>query len=135
MGNRILCVRKPRGQNQSSADIIPETYPIHGLSNAAEIIDLLNAPPPAGEPLCRYSYYSGKSNVAMYITATLDSVACIQVLGDVTRSQADEINSKLGLCERLLPEQFQDVAEAVLGESVNPEHPKGSYLARWHLLI
>jgi hypothetical protein len=26
---------------------------------------------------------------------------------------------------------FQDIVEDVLGESVNPEHPKGSYIAKW----
>jgi hypothetical protein len=23
----------------------------------------------------------------------------------------------------------------VLGESINPEHPKGSYIAKWHRLV
>ena len=30
---------------------------------------------------------------------------------------------------------FQDVVEGVLGESINPEHPKGSYIAKWRRLV
>jgi hypothetical protein len=26
---------------------------------------------------------------------------------------------------------FQDVVEEVLGESINPQHQKGSYIAKW----
>jgi hypothetical protein len=137
MGSTILCLRAFRAHKTRPADEIgTEPYPLLNLpaADVAEIKRLLEAPKAASAPIRRHSYYR-KPNIASYITATRDCVFCLMVLGDVTREQAEEIDRKLDITARMVLPAFQDVVEVVLGESINPEHPKGSYIAKWHRLV
>jgi hypothetical protein len=45
--------------------------------------------------------------------------------------QADRIDAELDEISRRSPPPFQDVVERILDKSINPQHPRGSYIAKW----
>lgn len=137
MGSRILCLRGSRAPatQHKSGQVSEPMYPLVLLPDADEIGRLLQAPGRERIPVCRYSYYRGKPNVASYLTATREAVICMMIRGDVTHEQANEINACLDEVSRIYPVHFQDIVEEVLGESVNPLHPRGWHIARWHRLV
>ena len=102
------------------------------ILNADEIRQFLSTPRESGKEPPHQNFYHGPSRVASYVVVTGDRWICLTV-SNVTLGQADKIEAGLKLDKNArwsLP-PFQDVVEDVLGESVNPHHPKGSYIAKW----
>jgi hypothetical protein len=102
--------------------------------NGPEIKKFLAVPGSGASTTPRHQYfYDTRSRSASYVLATGSRVICIRVL-NVAREKADEIEAKLAnldISARMSLAPFQDVVEKVLGESINPQHPIGSHLAKW----
>jgi hypothetical protein len=100
--------------------------------NADDIRQFLSAPRGAEKEPPHKNFYHSPSRMASYVVLTDDRMVCLTV-SNVTLGQADKIETglKLNKNARWSLAPFQDVVEDTLGESVNPQHPKGSYIARW----
>jgi hypothetical protein len=102
------------------------------IRNADEIRQFLSTPRESGKEPSHKKFYHAPSRMASYVAVTGDRWICLTV-SNVTADQADKIESclKMNKNARWSLPPFQDIVEDVLGESVNPEHPKGSYIAKW----
>jgi hypothetical protein len=88
---------------------------------------------PIGTAVSHRAFYDRASYTATFVTRWRGRTVCLIAL-TVTSSQAAGIESRLsyaGTAAWLSLPFFQDCVEAALGESINPAHPRGTYLAQW----
>ena len=120
----ILCLRAgPNDERLKSSFLylIPD----------AEKIQAFLGLPSSGNALRHKYFFHENPNVASYVSATGNVEFCMTVL-NVRKELADGIAAQLNdLSKMITLPAFQDVVEDVLGESINPQHPKGSYLTTW----
>jgi hypothetical protein len=67
---------------------------------------------------------------ASFVTVTRERVFIIMLL-NMPSSAFDPIKARMTPTTAMVLPEAQDIFEDVLGESINPEHQKGSYIAKW----
>ena len=105
------------------ATLIPNLDELRALARSRSVDD---------PPICRHYYFTGTLGTAEYVTVTRDFLHCVLVQGAISLEQAAQIAGQLPLSAHLSLPLLQELAEDILGTSVNPDYPKGSYLAEWH---
>jgi hypothetical protein len=88
---------------------------------------------PIASAVSHRAFYDRASYTATYVTRWRGRTVCLIAL-KVTSSQAAGIESRLAYAGKgawLSLPFFQDCVEAALRESINPDHPRGTYLAQW----
>ncbi len=76
------------------------------------------------------SFYDVNARTASFVTLAGGRAFIIMLL-NVTHNAVEAIKGRLDDTATMVLPAFQDIVEDVLSESINPEHPKGTYIARW----